>query len=100
MGLSVLVQEIFSNLAIPAWRPYPYRDGRGDIMGLGGPELFLIFAIVVVLFGTSRLPAIGEGIGKAISGLKRGLAEDPKIDVTPDEKKVSADGETDSSKDA
>ena len=38
--------------------------------------------ILVFVFGASRLPAIGEGLGKAIRGLKRGLNTDDDIDVS------------------
>ena len=50
---------------------------------LGMGELVLILAIVLVIFGASRLPQLGEGIGKAIRGLKRGLNTDDDIEVKP-----------------
>lgn len=56
---------------------------------LGTGELLLILAILMLVFGASRLPAMGEGLGKAIRGLKRGLAADDDIDVTPAEKQVT-----------
>lgn len=43
------------------------------VMGLGVPELVVIFLIVVVLFGASRLPQLGRGLGEGISNFKRGL---------------------------
>lgn len=42
-------------------------------MRLGIPELFVILAIVVLIFGGSRLPELGKGLGKAIRGFKDGL---------------------------
>ena len=42
-------------------------------MGLGVPELAIIFLIIVVLFGSSRLPQLGRGLGEGISNFKRGL---------------------------
>ncbi|MEM8993214.1 MAG: twin-arginine translocase TatA/TatE family subunit [Acidobacteriota bacterium] len=42
-------------------------------MGLGVPELFVILMIVVVLFGASRLPQLGRGLGEGISNFKLGL---------------------------
>lgn len=39
----------------------------------GVPELIVILLIVVVLFGASRLPQLGKGLGEGISNFKRGL---------------------------
>jgi sec-independent protein translocase protein TatA len=52
-------------------------------------ELVIILLIVMLIFGASRLPQLGEGLGKAIRGLKRGLNSDDDIDVTPQDKQVS-----------
>ena len=43
------------------------------MFGLGVQELVLILLIVVVLFGASRLPQLGKGLGEGISNFKRGL---------------------------
>jgi sec-independent protein translocase protein TatA len=53
------------------------------MFGLGTQELIIIFLIVLVLFGASRLPEIGSGIGKAIKNFKRATNEPDEIDVTP-----------------
>jgi sec-independent protein translocase protein TatA len=37
---------------------------------LGFPELLVILAIVIVIFGANRLPEIGRGIGSAIRNFK------------------------------
>jgi sec-independent protein translocase protein TatA len=50
---------------------------------LGTTELIIIFLIVLVLFGASRLPEIGGGIGKAIRNFKKSVSEPDEIDVTP-----------------
>lgn len=42
-------------------------------MGLGVWELVVILVIVIVLFGASRLPQIGRGLGEGISNFKRSL---------------------------
>ncbi|MBZ0120682.1 MAG: twin-arginine translocase TatA/TatE family subunit, partial [Sandaracinaceae bacterium] len=44
--------------------------------------------ILMLVFGAARLPQIGEGIGKAIRNLKRGLSTDDEIEVTPKKKRV------------
>jgi len=41
----------------------------------GGPELWIIVALVVVLFGGSRLPKIARNLGRAQGELKKGLSE-------------------------
>ncbi|MFW6197320.1 MAG: twin-arginine translocase TatA/TatE family subunit [Myxococcota bacterium] len=52
-------------------------------------ELIIVLMIVLLVFGASRLPQIGEGVGKAVRNLKRGLDTDDEIDVTPKDKQVS-----------
>jgi sec-independent protein translocase protein TatA len=58
------------------------------VPNLGMGELVVILLIVLLVFGASRLPQIGEGLGKAIKGLKRGLNSDDDIEVTPQDKRV------------
>lgn len=53
------------------------------MFGLGMPELIIILVIVVVLFGATRLPEIGKGIGSAIRNFKKATSEPEEIDVTP-----------------
>ena len=43
--------------------------------GLGPPELLIILAIVVVLFGASRLTGIGGALGKSIREFRREVKE-------------------------
>jgi sec-independent protein translocase protein TatA len=45
---------------------------------LGFPELIVILLIVFVIFGASRLPGLGRGIGSAIKNFKEGLKENDK----------------------
>jgi sec-independent protein translocase protein TatA len=54
------------------------------MFGIGATELFIILAIVIVLFGARRLPEIGSGVGKAIKNFKTGISGKDEIDVTPD----------------
>lgn len=45
-------------------------------MGEFGITHYLILALVLLIFfGPSRLPALGQSIGKAIKGFKQGLSE-------------------------
>lgn len=47
---------------------------------IGGPELLLVVAIAVVLFGGSRIADLGKGLGKGISNFKAGLRDEAEED--------------------
>ena len=47
---------------------YPALGLIGDI---GGPELLLIFVLVLLLFGGQRLPDFARGLGKSIREFKK-----------------------------
>jgi sec-independent protein translocase protein TatA len=49
------------------------------------PELIIILVIVLVIFGASRLPQLGEGLGKAIKGFKKGISDSPTHDNGSDD---------------
>jgi len=44
-------------------------------IGIGVPELLVILAIVILIFGASRLPELGRGIGKGIKNFKEATKE-------------------------
>ena len=52
---------------------------------LGLPELIIILVIIIVLFGASRLPEIGRGIGRGIRNFKDATKESAdKADERPE----------------
>ena len=56
---------------------------------LGGPELLIILAIVLLLFGATRLPKLGKGLGQSIRGFKKGLNEDSTDEIDePDQAQI------------
>jgi sec-independent protein translocase protein TatA len=40
---------------------------------LGLPEILLILLIVVLIFGTSRIPELGRGLGEGIKNFRRAV---------------------------
>lgn len=46
-------------------------------------ELVVVALVIVLLFGTKRLPELGTGLGKAISNFRKSF-KDQAIDVTPE----------------
>ena len=49
---------------------------------IGVSELVVILLILMLVFGASRLPALGESLGKSIRTFKRGVAQDEDIEVS------------------
>jgi sec-independent protein translocase protein TatA len=42
---------------------------------IGLPELLVVFALVLLIFGPKKLPDLARGLGQAIRGFKGSLAE-------------------------
>jgi sec-independent protein translocase protein TatA len=43
------------------------------MFGIGSQELLIIFLIVFLIFGAKRLPELGNSLGQAIRGFKKGM---------------------------
>ncbi len=52
-------------------------------MNLGFGELLLIFIVILLIFGASKLPQLGDALGKGIKNFKRSVSGNDEIDVTP-----------------
>lgn len=51
-------------------------------MGPSFWHILLLLVIVMLVFGPNRISGLGKSLGQAIRGFKKGLTEDPEIDVT------------------
>jgi len=47
------------------------------MFGLGTKEIIIIAVVLVLLFGSTRIPALAKGIAEAVKNL-RGIFEDDK----------------------
>ena len=63
-------------------------------MGTFSPVHWLIvIAIILLLFGPSRIAGLGKGLGEGIRGFKKGISEDPE-DKSEAKKLVETKGES------
>jgi len=60
------------------------------MFGLGVPELMVILVIALVIFGPSKLPQIGSGLGKAIRDFKKGVTDSDDEDANKETKKEAS----------
>ena len=52
-------------------------------MGMpGGMELFVLVAVVVLLFGGKKIPELASGLGKGIKNFKKALKDDDEPTTT------------------
>ena len=64
------------------------------MFGMGPWELFLIFVVILLLFGAKRLPEMAKGMGKGISEFKKALKDTTdEIKGTMDDAAKSIDNE-------
>lgn len=60
--------------------------------GMGFGELVFILIVLLVIFGATKLPQLGDGLGKAIKNFKRAAASPGSIDVAPTRTGVESEG--------
>ncbi|CAB4794948.1 MAG: twin-arginine translocase TatA/TatE family subunit [Actinobacteria bacterium] len=50
------------------------------MFGLGAPELLIVLAVILVVFGGSQVPKLARNLGQAQKEFKKGLDEGGKPD--------------------
>jgi sec-independent protein translocase protein TatA len=59
------------------------------LLPIGPMELIVILGIVVILFGATRIPQLGKGLGEGIRNFRKGLKGDDE-EARQIEEKVSS----------
>jgi sec-independent protein translocase protein TatA len=60
---------------------------------LGLPELLILLAIVVLIFGVNKLPKLGKGLGEGIRNFKDSVRSEDKPTAGNDEQGTVKDTE-------
>jgi sec-independent protein translocase protein TatA len=45
------------------------------LFSLGGPEILLVLAVILILFGAKRIPDLAKGLGQGIKEFKKATRE-------------------------
>lgn len=61
------------------------------MFGLGIPELLVILAIVLLIFGPKRLKNIGSDLGSAIKGFRKAVTEEEAAPKPEDPKVIEGE---------
>jgi sec-independent protein translocase protein TatA len=51
-------------------------EARMRIFGMGLPELLVILAVILLIFGPKNLPKLGSALGKTVKNLRDGMGGD------------------------
>ena len=56
-----------------------------EILGMGMPELLIILAVILLIFGPKNLPKLGSALGKTVKNLRDGMGSNKSIEEAEDE---------------
>ena len=59
------------------------------MFGISTQELFIVAAILMLLFGASRLPTMMRNMGRSVNEFKQGLKDEPKEIKSLEDKEAS-----------
>lgn len=59
--------------------------------GFGIPELLIVLAIVLLIFGPKRLKSLGSDLGSAIKGFRKAVTDDEKKSEEEDSRVIEGE---------
>lgn len=65
----------------------------GFLRGIGPLEIFLILAVVMIIFGVGKLPSVGRGMGQALKEFRTSVKDGEEEAI---EAKAEISGEAES----
>ena len=63
--------------------------------GIGAPELIILLLVILLLFGSTKLPKLAKSLGEAQKEFKKGVAEADEPKAVAEEKVTMTKGELD-----
>lgn len=60
-----------------------------DMGGIGAPELLIVLAIVIIIFGVGRIGKVGKELGTGIREFRKGVTGDEEKPAAQDDKPTS-----------
>lgn len=61
----------------------------------GASELWITVIVIVLVMAATRLPQLGDALGRSVRNFRRGLSGDNEIDVTPERLEAPEDAPSD-----
>ncbi len=55
------------------------------IFGLGLPELLVILAVALLIFGPKNLPKLGSALGRTVKNLREGMGTEKELEEAEEE---------------
>jgi sec-independent protein translocase protein TatA len=52
-------------------------------VNLGAPEMLIVLAVILLLFGSTKLPNLARSLGQAQNEFRKGIAHGAKSDDPP-----------------
>jgi sec-independent protein translocase protein TatA len=86
-GSNPVVPTIFFSGCVVLLKPGGFEIWREcmKIFGLGVPELLIILAVALLIFGPKNLPKLGSALGRTVKNLRDGMGAKKELEEMDEE---------------